>query len=222
MNNISYVIMACYPDKGMKSHGSKSLMTFNNNKLLDYQLSVIKQLHHKKDNYEIILVCDFDILKTQKYFSDKVKIIQSDKFNPVYTGASAAKYANVLFIDYGCIFDKEIIQQLTKDYYSKILCVKKYKHGKLDVGCIQTDESLHFFFDLPNNKFCNMFYLIETDLRAIITNKKYGIYNLLYFEILNMLNNNNQIKIAYADNMNFIYFNNMRQKNAINKFLSKI
>lgn len=218
MNDISYVIVACYPDKGMKSYGSKSLMTFNNKKLLEYQIAAIQKFHNKKSNHEILVVSDFESLKIQKIFNT-LQVLETKNNNPVFVGCERALYKNVVFIDYGCIINHKTLKCLDLSDLSEIVCVQKYSHGKLDVGCINLNNNLHMFFDLPDNQFCNIFYLAENDTNKILNNPTYTKENLLYFEIINMLTNqNSKIHLKYTDNSNYIYFNNMRQKNAINKF----
>jgi hypothetical protein len=222
MSNITYIIIACYPDQGMKSYGSKSLMSFNNVKLLEYQLSIIHQTQRNKGDYEIIVVCDFDHTKIEKLFNNKVRIVKLTNHNPVFTACLNAKYSNILFIDYGCIFNKSLLDTMLKKEMSQILCIKKYNHGKLDIGCLNSTDGVYMYLDLPDNKFCNMFLLSETNITNILSNSKYSVSNLLHFEIINMLiEDGHKMYISYANNNSYIYFNNMRQKNAINKFISQ-
>lgn len=220
MNNTCYAILACYPDKGMKSYGSKSLMTFNNTKLLDHQINTIKSFNKKNDNYEIIVISALDTTKLQKNFN-QAKIINCNEYNPVYTAALSTNYENIVFIDYGCVFNEKTLSSIRYDT-SSVLCSSNSKDSSLDIGCIVDNSSLkimNMFFDLPDNKFCNIFHINKNDLVKITSNITYSIKNLLYFEIINMLINNDSIfEISYTTNNNFIYFNNMRQKNAISKF----
>jgi hypothetical protein len=77
------------------------------------------------------------------------------------------------------------------------------------------------FFDLPKNKFCNIFTINKEDNHKINNNKNFQKNNLLYFEFYNLLIKlESKISPVYSTNQ-FIYFNNMRQKNAINKFITK-
>lgn len=219
MNNISYIILACYPDKGMKSHGSKSLMIFNNQKLLDHQIKAIHNFNKKNTSYEIIVISSFDTIKIQKNFH-KIKVVNCLEHNPIYTGCLQAKYKKIVFIDYGCVFNEKTLSSIKFDN-SSILCLPSTKDSAIDVGCVsdQSSNLINMFFDLPNNKFCNIFYINEYGTNKIISDIKYSIKNLLYFEIINMLVSTNEIfKISNINSNNFIYFNNMRQKNAITKF----
>lgn len=218
MNSISYLILAGHPDKGMKSLGSKSLMLFNNKKLLDHQINTINRFNKNNTNYEIIVVSSFDTIKLQKNFRN-IKIVDCLEYNPIYTGCLEAQYKNIVFIDYGCVFNEKILSAIKLDH-SSVLCLSTNRDNTLNVGCI-SDESynlINMFFDLPNNKFCNIFHMNEYSIHKIISSTKYSIKNLLYFEIINMLVASNEtFKISNINN-NYIYFNSMRQTNAITKF----
>lgn len=222
MNNISYIIIACYPDKGMKSYGSKALMLFNNQRLLDYQIANIHKSQNKKHNYEIIVLCDFDTQKISKLYSSKARIIDLDDQNPIYRGAQQAKYKNLLFIDYGCVFEYSVIKNISIDK-SSIMCAQNYKSNKLDIGCIIDEKNKtlqHMFFDLPENKFCNIFFISSNDANKIVDNEDYHPNNLLYFEIINKLKSDgSDINIINIPSNKFLYFNNMRQKYGISKFI---
>lgn len=218
MNNISYVILACHPDKGMKSYGSKSLMVFNNKKLLEHQINTIHNFN-KKHNYEIVVVSSFETHKLQKIVND-VKILDTEDCNPIIKACKNVKYNNILFIDYGCVINQQTLYEINLDY-PFVVCMKNSKNTNLDIGCIIDNNTIaNIFFDLPENKFCNMFYITKDYINKLIKNKYYHKKNLLYFEIINMLISSGSIfKPAYIDSNNYIYFNNMRQKNVINKFI---
>ena len=57
MTGITYAIIACYIDKGMKSKGSKCLMEFNKKKLLDYQTTDYGiKMPFKQDQGQMMMV----------------------------------------------------------------------------------------------------------------------------------------------------------------------
>lgn len=227
MNNISYIIIACYIDKGMKSKGSKCLIEFNRTKLLDHQINQIEKNHKYKDDYEIIVISDFEYNKILKQFSNRATIIPYDQTkNPIAQGCIIAKYKNILFIDYGCVFTNKIISKLDIKQ-SFILSLKSNKNtARKEVGAIMNEKcsSLieHMFFDLSDNYFTNIFFLIESDTKKIINNKHNHRFNLLYFEIINeLILSGSKIYNKNILNNEYIYFNNMDQKNGITKFIKK-
>ena len=222
MIGITYAIIACYVDKGMKSKGSKCLMEFNKKKLLDYQLDNIISGHNKKIPYEIIIITNFEIQKIQKSFAKKAKIIECNKLtNPIAQISEEAKYKNIFYIDYGCIYSKKIINDLPFAN-SFILAIKNKVTNELDVGVTKDDTNIikHMFFGLEDCKFTNMFYLSELDTKIVSQNASLHRNNLLYFEILNFLIGQGSTIINRSINKNlFIFFNNARQKNGITKFI---
>lgn len=223
MTEITYAIIACYPDKGMKSYGSKGLIHFDKKRFIEHQIDVINSMHNKKYKHEIIVIGDFDVQKIEKAISDRVSVVSIENFNPIHRACIEAKYKQILFIDYGCLFNKNLLLKTNKNY-SEVVCTKNYKIGKLDIGCIINNNKIdHMFFDLPDHKFCNIFYLSNSDISKILNQKKFHNHNLLYFEMINMLiDTGSVIGANHINNNEFIYFNNMRQKNAITKFIKKI
>jgi hypothetical protein len=216
----SYVIIACYPDKGMKSYGSKSLIDFNKKKLLQHQIDIIRK--HSPSNSEIIVVSDFETQKIVKHFSAQALIVPLETSNPIYTGCENSTYNNIIFIDYGCVFRYGIIKKITTS--SSVVCSNSIRSSKLDIGCLVEDNKLkHIFLDLPNHRFCNMFSVCEQDKFKILQNKDFGYFNLLSFEIINMLvDSGSKFDVHDIKQEDFIYFNHMRQKNAVTKFIKKI
>lgn len=226
MNNISYIIIACYIDKGMKSKGSKCLIEFNRTKLLDYQIDQIEKNHKNKNDYEIIVISDFEYIKILKQFSNKAKIVSYEQNkNPIAQGCTIAKYKNIFFIDYGCVFINKSISKLDINQ-SFILSIKSNKNtAKKEVGAIINDQNSlveHMFFDLLDHYFTNIFFLIASDSQKIINDKHYHRFNLLYFEIINsLIASGSKIYNQNILNNEYIYFNNMDQKNGISKFIKK-
>lgn len=220
MIGTSYIIIACYPDKGMKSYGSKSLIEFNKKKLLQYQIDTIKKDQQSK-TYEIIVISDFDTIKLQKHFDNQVRIIQLEDYNPIYLACEHSKYSHVVFIDYGCLFEYKILKPLLKN--STVVCSKYTKVPNLEIGCISNEHLVkHMFFDLPDHKFCNIFSLCQQDKNKILQNSRLSYFNLLSFEIINtLIESGSCFRIHNIQNENFLYFNHMRQKNAANKFVKK-
>lgn len=217
MNKHYYIIVACYPDKGMKSCGSKGLLCFHNKKLIEHQISWIKNIELTS---EIIVIADFDYAKINKLLSESnIRVLHSDGKNPILQCCELFSDGDLCFIDYGCVFDSKVLLDF-KFQESEVLCIKDTtQSNNLDIGCTIQDGYIEYmFFDLPKNRFTNIFTITQADIAKL---KKINDLhnNLLYFEILNILiKHNSIIKPKYISN-NFIYFTHMRQKNAINKFI---
>ena len=228
MNGITYSIIACYIDKGMKSKGSKCLMEFNKKKLLDYQIEQIISGHKSSVPYEIIIITNFETPKIVKYFNSKIKVIDLDEHtNPLAKTCQESIYSNVFFIDYGCVYNADIIKEIINNDQSCVASVRNNKLNTLDIGLIidyDTNTVQHLFFDLPpDNKFANMFFLQSDCVTDIKNNRKLQRSNLMYFEILNsLISSGNAIyNFSITDPNVFIFFNHMRQKHGITKFIKQ-
>lgn len=224
---ITYAIIACYIDKGMKSKGSKCLIEFNKTKLLDYQIEKILAAHNSRTPYEIIIITDFETQKIIKYFGKKIKVINfNNDINPVAKACNEAAYGRIFFIDYGCIYSADLIKNICAQNKSVIISSKNNKISKLDIGATidySNNTVQHLFFDLPNStKFTNMFLLDKQSTNQIKKNKNLHRFNLMYFEILNnLISLNHKIYSLQIKDTSFIFFNNTRQKNAITKFIKQ-
>lgn len=214
---ITYAIIACYPDRGMKSYGSKSLITFGKRKLIEYQLDIIKK--NTIDDYEIIVISNFDTVKLDKLFgSTSIRIIPLKKYNPIQLACREANYDNIIFIDYGCLVNYKVLKKLAGR--SCVVCTNT--NSLLDIGCIINDTKVdHMFFDLPDHKFCKIFALSPKD-KNLVTNDTYN-FNLLPFEIINrLILRGSTFNFDIVKSEEFIYFTHMRQKSDVNKFIKKI
>lgn len=216
MIDCEFIIVACQPDKGMKSHGSKGMLSFNNKRLFDHQINWIKNI---SDNINII--ADFDFNKVSKLKS-KVNVIDAEGYNPILKCCQKFNNKHLCFIDYGCVFSYNILNKLTFKN-TEIICIQDATpKNNLDIGCTITNDYIEYmFFDLPKNKFCNIVMIHKKDCEYINTNIDNMNNNLLSFEIINrIIQNGSVVKPVFIRN-NFLYFNNMRQKNAINRFIKK-
>jgi choline kinase len=220
----TYVILACNIDKGMKSKGSKGLIEINNNKIFDYQINNIMLAYKNKSiSYEIIIITNFEKEKTEKYIADKARVFGPKKNkNTIVSACELAKYDNIFFIDYGCLYSTSFIKKFTKPTNPFIL-ISKDKRNKLEIGVLCNKTSVeNMFFDLSNKLFANIFLLNKKQKSIIINNKQLHRKNLLEFEVLNSLIDYGEVlNYVQTSNEEYIYFNNMRQKNEISKFLKK-
>jgi hypothetical protein len=225
-NGITYAIMGCNIDKGMKSKGSKSLIEFNKKRLIDYQINQINLAHENKNiDYEIVIITNFEYSKIEKLYGNKLSVyeLETEK-NVVIKGCEISKYKSIFFIDYGCVFESEAIIKTLEQVRSTVLGSKSLNNN-LEMGIsIDKSDSIHsLFFDLSEKRFSNMFFLCEHHIKYLLNNKDLHRSNLMYFEIINTIIDDQAHKIYYQQIKNnlFIYFNNTRQKNGISKFIKK-
>jgi choline kinase len=222
--NITYAIIACNIDKGMKSKGSKGLIEINNRKIFDYQINnIILANKNKPINYEIIIITSFEKEKTEKYLSNRAAVYSPKKNkNTIISACEIAKYDNIFFIDYGCLYSVSFINKFAT-IKKPFIVISKDKKNKLEISVSCNQHFVeNMFFDLSNKLFTNIFLLNQRQKSIIVNNKQLHRKNLLEFEILNTLIDSGEV-IGYfqANNDEYLYFNNMRQKNEISRFFKK-
>jgi hypothetical protein len=228
MNKTTYCIIGCHPDRGMKSYGHKSLIQFGNKSIIDYQIKQINKVHNQKyQDYEIIIITNSYIDKLLKHISrynqPNIRCINNNKYNPVYQACVESVFANILFIDYGCLFNSSLIEKIMNNNMSTIACSKDRDFLALSVGClIENNKLIHMFLDIVSNKFTNIFSIKNHEKNYIINNQKLHRKNFLYFEIINMLLDDNiNIDYSFVSKTSFFYFNHMRQKHGTTQFIKQ-
>lgn len=177
--------------KGMKSIGSKALLSINDTTtILDYQISYLKKYYSPR---QIILCTGFDhdriVKSTQKYkniiydFNDKYNIENQ-------TGSLVKCIKNIdindaLIITNGLVlFDKIKLGDKSTTYFAKNFSDKKHK---FDVG-INNKTDAYLFYDLEY-KWIELVYLCKKEIDTIKNNYKINqVSRLFLFELINELN----------------------------------
>jgi len=138
--------------KGMKSLGSKALLTIKNSTMvLDYQIQQLKKID---SNCNIFIGAGFECDKIRKVISkySRVHIIENEN----YANTNQAKLIklfidnhvlinNLLIISNGVLFKNSCIKNSSK---SKIFLIDKPK-ANFNIGCSQSDSVNYLFYDLP-------------------------------------------------------------------------
>jgi len=176
--------------KGMKSLGSKALLTIKNSTtVLDYQIQQFKKIDN---NCNIYVGAGFECDKIRKVISkyNRVHVIE----NTNYTNTNQAKLIklfidnhtssnNLLIVSNGILFKNLCIKNSIK---SKIFLIDKPKTN-FNIGCGESEEINYLFYDLPtpwsecalldNNAVQNMKKICDSD----------NIDQLFLFELINTL-----------------------------------
>lgn len=197
---ISVIFLATLPDSGMKSLGSKSLFKLKDRTIIDYQLENIKAALKHRD-YDITFVCGFDCNRVEKMlltYTNKLPIrtIKQKHENLNFVGSfleglTHAKYNNVLSINYGCLFTKNVIRQIIKHSASNMVSIaKKHNHNEnIDIGCyLEQEKIVNIFFNLGQYKYLDMNLWSANTIQYIKHNLLFDDYkNKFMFEIINEL-----------------------------------
>lgn len=210
-NPISVVILATLPDSGIKSLGSKSLLSFKNQYLIEYQINILKSAL-KNRQHEIIIMCNFDcarVYKTLSSFIKKsdIKLIKENYDNNLNFGGSFLQslnhtnYNNILSINYGVLFKKNVIHNLINSNLTTIGITKNHSlNDNIKIGCsLQNDHIVNIFYNLGHHKYLDINFWSE-DMVCYI--KRYLSFdnhkNKFIFELINLLNNCEN-KFTYCD-----------------------
>lgn len=185
------IILLSEITKGMKSIGSKALLSINETTtILDHQISYLKKNYNPK---QIILCTGFDhdriVKSTQKY--KNIIYCFNDGYDTENQCGSLIKCIknidinDALIITNGLIlFDKIKLGNKSTTYFTKNLADKKHK---FDIG-ISSETDAYLFFDLEN-KWIELLYLCKNQIDAIKNNYKINyISRLFLFELINELN----------------------------------
>lgn len=233
IDKISVVILSTLPDIGIKSLGTKSLIKINTKYLIDYQLECINKTF-KNIQHEILIGSYFDYSKTYKVLNNykkyNLRIIKQNIDNLNFGGAmidiiNHTLYDNVLFINYGCWFDKESIKNLIGDgKHSGVGILKNKNIDNLPTSCLVTNNIVeNIFFDINEYKFTEFCFLNSIAKQFIINNiDPINNYNKFMFEILNtIIENNIQINARFLDNKNFFFITNNKHFNKARKLINE-
>lgn len=197
---VSIIILAPFPDQGMKSLGNKSLFKIKNKNIIDYQLENIRSAFGDIE-HDITLVCNFDCQRIQKALNDydkkfAFKIIKQNDPNINFAGSfisgiQQVKYNRVLSINYGLLFTKKIIQKLTKKTENNTVAIARSQsyNDNINTGCYINDtEIIHIFFNLGEHKYLDINFWSEDTISYIKNNFLFDNYkNRFMFEVINEL-----------------------------------
>ena len=94
-------------------------------------------------------------------------MISHEEDNMNFGGALLAcikkcKYKDVIFINYGCLFNRNVIKKISKCENNKIIVTKKsQRNNHITVGCnVDSDDNInHIFYGLGPYKYMDMGYL---------------------------------------------------------------
>lgn len=193
---ISFIITCPYHDNGIKSLGSKCLLSIKRKKIIEKQCHAIKKFC-KNIPHEIILINSIDHNKTQKFIEKKLPDIKyefADYDNINYGGSfikglELAKYQNVINIECGLVISTKSIEDLKiTDTEISIGCItEKHKQNiDIDLGCTTEQEKVtNIFFGLQH-KYIGMSYINNDVKNFILDNCAFeNNKNKFLFEIFN-------------------------------------
>ncbi len=188
MNNVFILVPEI--TKGMKSLGSKALLTIKNSiMVLEYQIQQIKKFNKKTTIY---IGTGFESDKIKKIFSKYSDVYFID--NPEYENTNQSKLLstftrthevdNLLVISNGVLFRNNPF--VTNDKRSKIFILDKPKIN-FTIGCCDSDSLDYLFYDLPI-LWTECVYFDKIAMQQIKSlSGLHNIHQLYLFELINKL-----------------------------------
>ena len=193
---ISFIITCPYYDMGIKSLGSKCLLSTKRKKIIEKQCYAIERFCGDED-HEVILVNSIEHIKTQKFIEKKlpqIKYVYIDSDNINYAGSfikglGLAKYPNVINIECGLVISSSSIKYLkTANTDISVGCITNKHKQNLDIelGCtIEQNNISNMFFGLEH-KYIGIFYIGENVKHFILDNYDFDSNkNKFMFELVN-------------------------------------
>jgi choline kinase len=163
---IHVIIPSAGIGRRMKSYGCKSLLSVNNEKLVDIQ---IKNIQEVIPNNEIILITGFDSERLMGQTPDDIIKIENEKYyennvtRSIAIGLRAVKDNDHILIIFGdLLFNSECLKYI--NFSESSIIISDHMENN-EVGCnINAKGFLEYMmFDLPN-KWGHMIYLTSKEL----------------------------------------------------------
>lgn len=201
---VSIILLSDSPGYRMKSYGPLSLISIGSKKLIDIQISAIKDTFN---NFELILCLGFDADKVYKYVKNKypninIRIVENQLFNSSNSCEGLRLCLNNICNDHVLICDGNLILSSKAlsllDLQRSCILTESNPYHTMEIGlnCDKSNIVQHFSFGAKNIwseiVFFNKQDTIES-LRKILVN--YDSKTRFMFEALNeLLNDNHEIK----------------------------
>lgn len=190
-NNLTVIILASMPDKGMKSLGNKSLMKLDSKSIIDYQ---IKHIQKAYKNCNIIIVCGFESKKFIRLIDHKKNVFVIEHDIDEYTNFGKSLRVSVLnnpiidgdviVINSNVIVGSDLISKLA--YNQSFLLINKNSKFESPIGCTYNDDEIEYIFYDLRNKICEFIYLNQHDVQVLKTVLCEDTDNKYLFEIINL------------------------------------
>lgn len=214
--NISFIIIASLPIKGMKTVGNVGLLTYNKTTILDKHISNIKEKYPKS---EIVVVGGFEAKKIKKIISKykNIKFIQhkiTDRSNEVesfYKALSQIKYNKAVVFNVATIFSKILLSKLNLKHKNSCVILNTNKDFNSNLGAIiNKDKKIeNIFYNLPN-KIANIYYLTNDHIDYAKSIESDILYNKYVFELINLLNAHQKFSYQNVNLKNHRIITNIR------------
>jgi hypothetical protein len=176
--------------KGMKSLGSKALLTIKNSKsVLEYQIEQIRKFHKKT---KIFIGTGFESAKIKKFFDkySNVYFVENTEYENTNQARLLSSFVNTIDVNNLLVISNGILFRnnpfLSDKEHSKIFVLDKPKIN-FTIGCCESINVNYLFYDLPI-PWAECVFFNKTSIKEIRTlSQTHNIDQLYLFEIINNL-----------------------------------
>jgi len=220
--NLSFILIASMPTKGMKSMGNVTLLPLNK------RYSILeKHIHNISSVFptaEIVVVGGFENKKMYKLLN-KYKNIKyvyhtvksySNETQSLYEGIKKCKNTKCIALNANCVTHKNFWNKLKHRTKKSIVILNSNKNFNGNVGAtIKGKEINYIFFGLPH-KITNIYILQKNHMEYFINNYCEQWISKYLFETINILCKYDPMYYENTNNNIFI-INNIKDYNKITK-----
>lgn len=188
-NNLTVVLLASMPDKGMKSLGNKSLIKLDTKTILDYQLYHIQKVYR---HCNILVVCGFESKRFAKALDTKknISFIEHDLDEYTNLGRSLREALlsidennSIVFINSNVIIPYDTMNELVYD--TSFVVVNTNNKFDSPIGCTFDKNKIEYIFYDLKYKVCEFFYIHHNDVKILKSILSEKTDNQYMFELIN-------------------------------------
>ena len=187
--NNTFIILSAGTGRRTKNYGNKSLIEYENKRVIDHQINTIKSAYG--NSAEIILVTGFDSHKVISQIDD-LRIVENNSFEQhnilesMRIGINTCLESNIFFIHGDIIFSESFIKPPNQDH----IYVPVDTKSKLDRKCIgvtTTQEKVTNFSYGLYDKWAQIVFFPKHLFKDLKTKLNKLDKNLCSFELMNYL-----------------------------------
>lgn len=216
MTKINALIIASEITKGMKSIGSRSMLTIADNiRVIDQQIQNLKNINK---HINITIASGFEHDKISQYIKKykNISILYNDKYKSTNEAESLGIYLksvadidNLLIVGGGTLIKKNTIMMNDLKTNKSIIFLLSGPKNNFNLGCNKSNKLEYLFYDLDYpwieciflNK--NSIYELKNNMDKINCHQKY------IFEIINNLAINSEIVPLYLNKKDVMKISNI-------------
>ena len=220
--NLSVIIIASMPTKGMKSMGNISLLPITKKQSIIEKH--INNIHAAFPTAEIVVVGGFENKKMQKLLqkNENVKYIShnienySNETQSLYYGLKQCKNTKCIIFNANCIATKNFWSKIKYRAKKSIAVINSNKRFNSTIGSTLKGKEINYiFFGLPH-KIANVYLLQQPHIEYFLENYQESWGSKYLFETINILSKYQPFFYEEINN-NIVIINSMKDYQQITK-----